>query len=221
MELDHWQQRIVQLEGSNNSLTELVTRLVEIVEKTADDAAEDPVYSAGAAASDIVDRYVGGRPVNDEPEISGPELEGGRNARPITEAQAFDGPAGRVENIEDEFLLAEDLYEKSKGASEFPKLVYDAVALFRGEDVEVTGAQPADEQIDIPEPMTSQVELSAPEGDLDIKEIMARLEIAAERAQVRADEDARLDQVGLEDLVGTLRNASDWRSRTGVASPNA
>jgi hypothetical protein len=69
--------------------------------------------------------------------------------------------------------------------------------------------------------MKSQVELSAPEGDLDIKEIMARLEIAAERAQVRADEDARLDQVGLEDLVGTLRNASDWRSRTGVASPNA
>jgi hypothetical protein len=112
-------------------------------------------------------------------------LEGGRNARPITEAQAFDGPAGRVENIEDEFLLAEDLYEKSEGASEFPKLVYDAVALFRGEDVEATGVQPADEQIDIPEPMTSQVELSAPEGDLDIKEIMARLEIAAGRAQVR------------------------------------
>ena len=78
--------------------------------------------------------------------------------------------------------------------------MYDAVALFRGEDVEVTGAQPADEQIDIPEPMTSQVELSAPEGDLDIKEIMARLEIAAERAQVRADEDARLDQVEPEDL---------------------
>ena len=62
MELDHCQQRIVQLEGSNNSLTELVTRLVEIVEKTADDAAEDWVYSASAAASDIVDRYVGGRP---------------------------------------------------------------------------------------------------------------------------------------------------------------
>ena len=195
MELDHCQQRIVQLEGSNNSLTELVTRLVEIVEKTADDAAEDPVYSASAAASDIVDRYVGGRPVNDEPEISGPELEGGRNARPITEAQAFDGPASRVENIEDEFPLAEDLYEKSEGASEFPKLVYDAVALFRGEDVEATGVQAADEQIDIPEPVTSQVELSAPEGGLDIKEIMARLEIAAERAQVRADEDARLDQV--------------------------
>lgn len=62
MELDHCQQRIVQLEGSSNSLTELVTRLVEIVEKTADDAAEDRVYSASAAASDIVDRYVGGRP---------------------------------------------------------------------------------------------------------------------------------------------------------------
>jgi hypothetical protein len=78
--------------------------------------------------------------------------------------------------------------------------VYDAVALFRGEDVEATGVQPADEQIDIPEPMTLQVELSAPEGDLDIREIMARLEIAAERAQVRADEDARLDQVKPEDL---------------------
>ena len=101
MELDHCQQRIVQLEGSSNSLTELVTRLVEIVEKTADDAAEDPVYSASAAASDIVDRYVGGKPVNNEPEISGPELEGRRNARPITEAQVFGGSAGRVENIED------------------------------------------------------------------------------------------------------------------------
>ena len=115
MELDYCQQRIVQLEGSNNSLTKLVTRLVEIVEKTADDAAEDPVYSASAAASDIVDRYVGGRPVNDEPEISGPELEGGRNARPITEAQAFDRPAGRVENIEANFCWRR-IYTKNRKA---------------------------------------------------------------------------------------------------------
>jgi hypothetical protein len=38
---------------------------------------------------------------------------------------------------------------------------------------------------------------------------MARLEIAAERAQVRADEDARLDQVEPEDLVGPLGGAPD------------
>ena len=39
------------------------------------------------------------------------------------------------------------------------------------------------------------------DGDLDIKEIMARLEIAAERAQLRADEDARRDRSDLDPEV--------------------
>jgi hypothetical protein len=55
------------------------------------------------------------------------------------------------------------------------------------------------------ETTTAQVEEAgaAPlnDGDLDIKEIMARLEIAAERAQLRADEDARRDRSDLDPEV--------------------
>jgi len=93
--------------------------------------------------------------------------------------------------------MAEGLYEKTEGATEFPKLVFDAVALASGNASESAAA--VDQQIDIPEPQAPEppeaVE-TAPGGDLDIKEIMARLELAAERVQLRADEEARRDQIG-------------------------
>jgi hypothetical protein len=74
----------------------------------------------------------------------------------------------------------------------------------RGEKVSPPVDQAVDQAVDQPvdQPAaavtTSQVEEAdeAPvnDGDRDIKEIIARLEIAAERAQLRADGDSRRDR---------------------------
>ena len=74
----------------------------------------------------------------------------------------------------------------------------------RGEEVSLPVDQAVDQAVDQPADQaaaavtTAQVEEAdeAPvnDGDLDIKEIMARLEIAAERAQFRADEASRRDR---------------------------
>jgi len=101
---------------------------------------------------------------------------------------------GRFADIGDEYLLAEDLYEKTEGASEFPKLVFEAVAAARGDAL----PQAADEPVQ--QPLAAD-EAPLNEGDLNIKEIMARLEIAAERAELRADETAKQDRVGIEPEV--------------------
>lgn len=205
-ELEDCQTRIGELEESNVSLSALVCQLVDLVEKSADEIAKDPLYRASAAASDIVERYVAEAPANDDAGTSvapaaaehapepdpAPAPEQGPPAAPAGETLA----AGRFEDIEDEFLLAEDLLAKTDGASEFPKLVYDAMATARGEDVP---AAPAEAPADIPVPeaasATGDADGAAPgDGDLDIKEIMARLEIAAERAQLRADEEAKRDR---------------------------
>lgn len=207
-ELDDCHERIRQLEASNVSLNALVCQLVEIVENTADESAHDPVYRARSAAAEIVDRFVTGEPANDRssmPEVSSnPDTEAGNatELEPDSEPESAKPQAsladGRFEDIEDEFRLAEDLYEKTEGASDFPKLVYDAIALAAGDApvTEETSVAAVDEPINIPEP--EEAEAPAPGGDLDIKEIMARLELAAERAQLRADEDARRDQAATD-----------------------
>mgnify|MGYP000314553771 CR=1 FL=1 len=59
-----------------------------------------------------------------------------------------------------------------------------------------------DEPVEIPEAPAAEpvaAEKTGHSGDLDIKEIMARLEMAAERAQLRADDDARRDQAVPQD----------------------
>ena len=130
------------------------------------------------------------------------------------------GEEHQAEN--EEFLHAEELYEKTEGASEFPKLVFDAMAMAREEAASSTvdqaatqsatlsadepPAETAAESAEMPEPeavaeIGGADETPLNEGDLDIKEIMARLEIAAERAQLRADDDARRDQGALEPEV--------------------
>lgn len=190
-ELDDCHDRIKELEASNVSLNALVCQLVEIVEKTADEAAVDPVYRASSAASDIVERFVTGKPANDRAatvtaaEASAPE------AAPVTDEPGSSLADGRFEDIEDEFLLAEDLFEKTEGATEFPKLVYDAIAHARGE--ETAPLADGDAPAGLPEPSADN-EKSQSGSDLDIKEIMARLELAAERAELRADEDASRNQ---------------------------
>jgi hypothetical protein len=197
-ELDDCHGRISELEASNVSLNALVCQLVEIVEKTADEAAADPVYRASAAASDIVERFVTAAAAP-AVEVAGPPERTPENG-PVAAAPAASLADGRFEDIEDEFLTAEDLLEKTEGASAFPKLVFDAVALARGENV--TPAAAVDQPIDLPEPEAGQpvdAEASKSGGDLDIKEIMARLEMAAERAQLRADEDARRDQAASQE----------------------
>lgn len=201
-ELDDCHERIRQLEASNVSLNALVCQLVEIVENTADESAHDPVYRARSAAAEIVDRFVTGEPANDRsstPEVSSnPDAGDANESAPESEKHQASLADGRFEDIEDEFRLAEDLYEKTEGASEFPKLVYDAIALAAGDapGTEETSSAAVDEPINIPEP--EEAEAPAPGGDLDIKEIMARLELAAERAQLRADEDARRDQAATD-----------------------
>ena len=81
----------------------------------------------------------------------------------------------------------------SLSAAEFPKLVYDAIEFAAGNPVQ-------GEQIATPDSQPETDQSDATEGDLDIKEIVARLEIAAERAQLRADEDTRRDRIEPEDL---------------------
>jgi hypothetical protein len=191
IELEDCQLRITELEDSNVSLSALVGQLVDLVEKSADEITQDPLYRASAAASDIVSRYVADAPA-DEEAAPAPALEQG----PPPSATAEEAlAAGRFEAIGEEFLLAEELFEKTEGAAEFPELVFDAIAVARGEEVSPPAA----------ETTTAQVEEAgaAPlnDGDLDIKEIMARLEIAAERAQLRADEDARRDRSDLDPEV--------------------
>lgn len=201
-ELKDCELRIAELEDSNVSLSALVSQLVDLVEKSADDITQDPLYKASAAASEIVSRYVGETPANED---IGPATSSA--VEPASPA-AVAGEAlseGRFEDIDDEFLLAEELFEKTEGAAAFPKLVYDAMALARGEELPPPAEMPAETPAETaaqPEADTDETDAApASEGDLDIKEIMARLEIAAERAQLRADEDARRDRGELEPEV--------------------
>jgi hypothetical protein len=197
-ELEDCHDRIRELEASNVSLNALVCQLVEIVENTADEAAHDPVYRARSAATDIVDRFVNGKRAGDRaaPQIAAAPQPAPQSvpqrapqAAPKSDARALLAE-GRFEDIEDEFRLAEDLYEKTEGATEFPKLVYDAVALAAAESAGPPMAEMKSSGLSESEPAAEVT----PGGDLDIKEIMARLEMAAERAQLRADEDARRDR---------------------------
>ena len=192
-ELEECRKRISVLEYSNRSLSGLVGQLLDIVEKTATDIAEDPVYRAGNEARSVIDRFVGDVPANDRHETADQP------------AETLDTANGRFEDVDEDDLLAEELYEKNESATDYPKLVFDAVARASGETV---AAQPASDSA--PEPQEDQARDT--DGDLDIKEIMARLEIAAERAQLRADEDARRDRIEPEDLDRAVGDAPDRRS---------
>jgi len=197
-ELDDSRARIKELEDSNVSLTALVCQLVEIVEKTASETEHDPLYRASSAASDIVERFVSDNPLNHlsvvTPPVAAAPVE---SAPPPAGSPAGSLADGRFEDIEAEFLMAEGLYEKTEGATEFPKLVFDAIALAGG--AQAAPAAAVDQPIEIAAPEAPKAEVAAEtssNSDLDIKEIMARLELAAERAQLRADEDARRDEIG-------------------------
>ena len=108
-------------------------------------------------------------------------------------------PIPLFEDIEDEYRIAEELFEKTEGAATFPKLIYDAMTLARGEEPAAAAVEPAaDMPVEIPAPPVAEA-APLPGGDLDIKEIMARLELAAERAQLRADADERRDR---DDEIG-------------------
>lgn len=180
-ELEHCRKRISVLEDSNRSLSGLVGELLDIVEKTAENIAQDPVYRAGNEARAVIDRFVGDMPANDAEQS------------PSQPAETLENASGRFEDVDQDDLLAEELYEKSESASDYPKLVFDAIARAGGETV---AAQP----VESPDRNEETKPVSASEGDLDIKEIMARLEIAAERAQLSADEDARRDHIEPEEL---------------------
>lgn len=200
-ELDHCNSRIKELEASNVSLTALVCQLVEIVEKTANEVSDDPVYRAVSAASDIVERFVTDNPLNalGAAAPSADAADTVETAEIVAIAGAAETPAaslsdGVFEDIEDEYRIAEELFEKTEGAATFPKLIYDAMTLARGEEP----AAAADMPVEIPAPPVAEA-APLPGGDLDIKEIMARLELAAERAQLRADADERRDR---DDEIG-------------------
>ena len=180
-ELEHCQKRISVLEDSNRSLTGLVGQLLEIVEKTADNIAQDPVYRAGNEARAVIDRYVAEAPANDAVD------------HPPQPSETLETAGRRFEDVDEDDLIAEDLYAKTESASDYPRLVFDAMQLAKGESV-------ADQPFDIPQPEAQHGSPAASDGDLDIKEVMARLEIAAERAQLRADEDARRDRIVPEEL---------------------
>lgn len=191
-ELDHCRGRIGQLEDSNRALTELLGEMIDIVERTADDASGDPVFRASATAKEIVTRYVGGNIANDEPG-RGRSFHAESGPPPVAVAtETFETSGNRFEDVGKEFLFAEDMYERELGARKFPRLVVDAAALAQNGILDAGFED--DAPIDIPEraePATAQSATARSDSDLDIKEIMARLEIAAERAQLRADADAR------------------------------
>tara|TARA_R110000868_G_scaffold43803_1_gene146936 strand:- start:2784 stop:3575 length:792 start_codon:yes stop_codon:yes gene_type:complete len=207
-ELDHCNSRIKELEASNVSLTALVCQLVEIVEKTANEVSDDPVYRAASAASDIVERFVTDNPLNalGAAAPSADAADTVETAEIVAIAGAAETPAaslsdGVFEDIEDEYRIAEELFEKTEGAATFPKLIYDAMTLARGEEPAAAADMPAEIPVEIPAPPVAEAAPAAPlpGGDLDIKEIMARLELAAERAQLRADADERRDR---DDEIG-------------------
>ena len=81
------------------------------------------------------------------------------------------GLDGTFEDVETEFLVAEGLYEKTEGAETFPALVYDAMTLAQSDE----------------ETLETQDDAGEFDGDLDIREIKPRLEIAAERAQLNTE----------------------------------
>lgn len=217
-ELEHCRERIAKLEASNRALTELVGDMVQVIERAAHETNDDPVYRATATARDIVERYVGQVVANDE---SGEPETASEKATPedaldeesvapvqISATEAFSSASARFEDVSDDMLLAEETYEREFGADTFPRLVYDAVAELGGRTVESATETDVEDDapIDIPVRAVAKPKYeAAPEKDLDIKEIMARLEIAAERAQLRADADARkaaIEPAVLERAVG-------------------
>ena len=201
-ELDDCRDRIGQLEDSNRALSELLGEMIDIVERTAEDTSGDPVFRATATAKEIVTRYVGGNVANDDPARESRAAAPAAPVPAMTVAEAFGAADSRFEDVGKEFLFAEDMYERELGARRFPRLVVDAAAVAR--DGILDAGFEDDAPIEIPEP-AAPVAAAEPEpraqpgkssataksdNDLDIKEIMARLEIAAERAQLRADADA-------------------------------
>ena len=123
-ELDDCRKRISVLEDSNRSLSGLVGQLLDIVEKTAADIAEDPVYRAGNEARSVIDRFIGEAPAND------------RHDAGAATTETLGTVDGRFEDVSEHDLQAEELYEKDLSAAEFPQLVYDAIELAAGNPVQ-------------------------------------------------------------------------------------
>ena len=99
-------------------------QLLDIVEKTAADFAEDPVYRAGNEARSVIDRFIGEAPAND------------RHDAGAATTETLGTVDGRFEDVSEHDLQAEELYEKDLSAAEFPQLVYDAIELAAGNPVQ-------------------------------------------------------------------------------------
>ena len=123
-ELDDCRKRISVLEDSNRSLSGLVGQLLDIIEKTAADNAEDPVYRAGNEARSVIDHFIGEAPANE------------RHDAGAATTETLGTVDGRFEDVSEHDLLAEELYEKNLSATEFPKLVDDAIELAAGNPVQ-------------------------------------------------------------------------------------
>ena len=102
------------------------------------------------------------------------------------EHEAFSGAHGAFQDVGEDLLIAELIDERTTGSSEYPQLVFDAAALAR--------------EGDAPAPATAK---EGETEDLGIKEIMARLEIAAERAKLGSAAPASDDEtVEIDRAVG-------------------
>ena len=203
-ELSHCRERIAQLESSNRALTSLLAEMIDIMERAAEDTSDDPVFRATATAKDIVERYVSQGVANDDGGVSGIVVEA-VDEETTTPEEAFSGEHVKFEDVGREFLFAEAMYEREYGSENYPRLVFDAVAAARGGEAEEEAPIDIPERVAAAGPVSPQADDGMNDGDLDIKEIMARLEIAAERAQLRADADARrvtLEPAFLERAVG-------------------
>lgn len=188
--------------------TEIINRYVGELDTMDDTASEETVAEQPSA-------------VPAEESIAVPADE---PVAPLVPEEILAAQETSFEDIDDEAVRAEDLADETMA---FPKLVYDAMALASteheartvdmdaleeiaaetagataAEDIDSDFADTAEIDVDIPDPgpaaQAPQASSDFSEGNLDIKEIMARLEAAAERAQLRADADARATETEQE-----------------------
>jgi hypothetical protein len=112
-ELAECHERIRELSESNDRLTALLERIVEIIESHANDDGDAAIRRAGDMAKDIV-RSWGGNPAADAPEM--PVARAPVVATPAARLAASGGPVMRFEDVSAEELAAELLAEDVEAA---------------------------------------------------------------------------------------------------------
>jgi len=90
------------------------------------------VYRAGNEARAVIDRYVAEAPANDAVD------------HPLQPSETLETAGRRFEDVDEDALIAEDLYAKTESASDYCRLVFDAIQFAKGESV-------ADQPFDIPQ----------------------------------------------------------------------